>query len=71
VVIPTRNKAATLSRAIVSAASQNPVEVLVVDDASTDDTPGIVEQLRGVYSCIRYERHSSKAADWQEAMAHF
>jgi len=71
VVIPTRNKAATLSRAIVSAASQNPVEVLVVDDASTDDTPGIVEQLRGVYSCIRYERYASKAADWQEAMAYF
>jgi len=71
VVIPTRNRAATLSRAIVSAASQNPLEVLVVDDASTDDTPGIVEQLRGVYSCIRYERHASKSADWQESMAEF
>jgi hypothetical protein len=71
VVIPTRNRAATLSRAIVSAASQNPAEVLVVDDASTDDTPGIVEQLLGVYPCIRYERYGSKAADWQEAMAGF
>jgi len=71
VVIPTRNRAATLSRAIVSAASQNPLEVLVVDDASTDDTPGIVKQLCGVYSCIRYERHASKSADWQKAMAEF
>jgi len=71
VVIPTRNRAATLSRAIVSAASQNPLEVLVVDDASTDDTPGIVEQLCGVYLCIRYERHADKAADWQEAIAGF
>jgi|GEM_PF-2692950 len=67
VVIPTRNRAATLSRAIVSAAMQNPVEVLVIDDASTDDTPGIVEQLRGVYPCVRLQRHEAKADDWQQA----
>ena len=67
VVIPTHNRAATLSRAIVSAAMQNPVEVLVIDDASTDDTPGIVEQLRGVYPCVRLHRHEAKADDWQQA----
>jgi hypothetical protein len=71
VVIPTHNKAATLSRAIVSAACQNPLEVLVIDDASTDDTPGIVEQLSGVYPCIRYVRHAEKSADWQEVAASF
>lgn len=70
VVIMTLNKAATLGRAIVSAACQNPVEVVVIDDASTDDTPGIVKQLHGVYPCIRYVRHSEKSADWQEAASH-
>lgn len=69
VVIATHNRADTLARAIVSAACQNPVEVLVIDDASMDDTPGIVEQLAGVYPCIRMHRHKSKAADWQEAAA--
>jgi len=69
VVIPTWNRAATLGRAIVSVACQNPLEVVVIDDASTDDTPGIVEQLRGVYPCIRYVRHQEKSADWQEAAA--
>ena len=69
VVIPTWNRAATLGRAIVSAACQNPAEVVVIDDASTDDTPGIVEQLQGVYPCIRYVRHREKSADWQAAAA--
>lgn len=69
VVIATHNRADTLARAIVSAACQNPVEVLVIDDASTDDTTGIVEQLAGVYPCIRMHRHKSKADDWQEAAA--
>jgi len=69
VVIPTWNRAATLSRAIVSAACQNPAEVVVIDDASADDTPGIVEQLRGIYPCVRYVRHAEKSADWQAAAA--
>lgn len=69
VVIPTHNRGDTLGRAIVSAAMQNPLEVLVIDDASTDDTPGIVEQLRGIYPCVRLQRHEAKADDWQEAAA--
>lgn len=69
VVIPTYNRADTIGRAVVSAASQNPLEVVVIDDASTDDTPGIVEQLRGVYPCIRHVRHAEKSADWQQAAA--
>ena len=68
VVIPTHNRAGTLGLAIVSAAMQNPVEVLVIDDASTDDTVGIVEQLRGIYPCIRYVRHAAKADDWQDVI---
>lgn len=69
VVIPTYNRADTLGRAIVSAASQNPHEVVVIDDASTDDTPGLVEQLRGVYPCVRLLRHKTKSNDWQESAA--
>jgi glycosyltransferase involved in cell wall biosynthesis len=46
-VIPTRNRWAVLQRALLSATSQQEVdvEVLVVDDASTDGTPDRVEQL--------------------------
>lgn len=69
VIIPTWNRADTLGRAIVSAASQNPLEVVVIDDASTDDTPGIVEQLRGIYPCVRLVRHEFKTDDWQRAAA--
>lgn len=69
VVIPTYNRADTIGRAIVSAASQNPLEVAVIDDGSTDDTPGIVTQLQEVYPCVRMERRAIKADDWQEAAA--
>lgn len=69
VVIPTHNRGDTLGRAIVSAAMQNPIEVLVIDDASTDDTQGIVKQLAGVYPCVRLHRHEAKANDWQHAAA--
>lgn len=72
VFIPTWNRADTLGRAIVSAASQNPAEVVVIDDASTDGTPEIVEQLQGIYHCVRLVRHKCKSQDWQQAAAeHF
>jgi thiamine phosphate synthase YjbQ (UPF0047 family) len=69
VVIPTWNRASTLARAVSSAAAQSPAEVVVIDDASTDDTPSIVEQLQSIYPCVRYVRHAEKSADWQEASA--
>lgn len=69
VVIPTHNMADTIGRAIVSAASQNPLEVAVIDDGSTDGTPDIVTQLQQEYPCVRMERRAMKAADWQEAAA--
>lgn len=67
VVIPTHNRASTLGRAVVSAASQSPLEVLVIDDASTDDTQGIVEQLQDIYPCVKYQRRDTKACDWQQS----
>lgn len=47
VIIPTYNRAATLPRAIDSVLRQThaDLELLVVDDGSTDDTPAVMESL--------------------------
>ena len=49
VVVPTHNSAATIGRALRSAASQSarPCEIVVVDDASSDDTVAVVAGLAG------------------------
>jgi glycosyltransferase involved in cell wall biosynthesis len=53
VIIPTFNRAALLPRAVESAlAAGDDLEVIVVDDASEDETPGVCARLRG----IRYLR---------------
>jgi glycosyltransferase involved in cell wall biosynthesis len=46
VLVPTRNRAALLERALASIERQgrNDMEVIVVDDASTDDTPRLLAQ---------------------------
>ena len=60
VVIPSYNAAATLPRAIQSIACQTrlPAEVIIVDDASTDDTYHVIELLSATYKqlCIRLIR---------------
>jgi glycosyltransferase involved in cell wall biosynthesis len=47
VVVPTHNSSATIGRALRSAASQSarPCEIVVVDDASSDDTLAVVAGL--------------------------
>lgn len=52
--ITTRNRAALLPKAIASALAQTyaPLEVAVVDDASTDETP----RLAGQFSTVRWVR---------------
>lgn len=55
VVIATYNRAHYLAESVCSALRQTlePVEVLVVDDASTDDTPEVVQRLMDSDSRIR------------------
>lgn len=61
VVIPTYNRAGLLSRALESALSQSlPAdEILVVDDASTDNTKAVVEGLK--VPRLRYFRHQNRS----------
>lgn len=59
VIIPARNAAAHIARAIHSAATQSlpPREIIVVDDASSDDTGAVVEELR--LPSVRFLRRSA------------
>lgn len=70
VVIPNRNYGATLERAIVSAFCQAPLEVVVVDDASTDNSCDIARHWGQVSrGAVRLVANRQKAENWQEAMA--
>lgn len=62
VIIPTFNRSARLLRAIASAreAGRN-VEIVVVDDASTDDTKAVCEKLEDI-KYIRLTRNQGQAA---------
>lgn len=57
IIIPTHNRAAMLSRALRSALQQTvpPFEVIVVDDASSDETPAVLHALANTN--VRYLRH--------------
>jgi len=63
VVIPTYNRAHLLSRAIHSALAQDfpELEVIVVDDGSTDETTQLVTQFEAVRA-IRFEHNRGGAA---------
>src|SRR5512138_1185650 len=59
VVIPTYNRAPLLERAIHSVLSQTytNLEVIVIDDASTDDTQDRIKNLQLADIRIQYIRH--------------
>lgn len=61
VVIPTRNRSRFLAETIESArAAGSNVEVIVVDDASDDDTPRVCEQIPGI-RYLRFDKRQGQA----------
>lgn len=59
VVIPTRNRSERLQRALRSAQAQRwrNIEIIVIDDASSDDTPALLEDLSAEDPRIRHARN--------------
>lgn len=59
IVIPTYNRAGLVARAVHSVLLQSydDFEVIIVDDASTDNTPDLINALQGTDPRIRYIRH--------------
>jgi glycosyltransferase involved in cell wall biosynthesis len=66
VFIPVWNRASTLARAIDSALSQSPHEILVIDDASTDGSAEVAESYGPP---VRVVRHSQKTDDHIKALS--
>jgi hypothetical protein len=64
VIIPTYNRAAVLPDAIESvfAQSDGDLELIVVDDGSTDDTAAILERYRGRLTVVRQPNAGAAAA---------
>ncbi|MBP0617365.1 glycosyltransferase [Jiella mangrovi] len=64
VVVPAKNEAENLSvlvPEIAAALAGRDHEIVVVDDGSTDDTPGMIETLRGDGMAVRHIRHERSA----------
>jgi glycosyltransferase involved in cell wall biosynthesis len=69
VYIPNRNHSATLPAAIYSAASQMPLEVAVIDDASTDDSVAVADAAAMTYDCVWVQHNAVKSKCWEQAAA--
>jgi glycosyltransferase involved in cell wall biosynthesis len=72
ILIPTFNRAGFLREAIASALSQTEreTEVLVLDDASPDQTPSVVKEFSGDprVRYVRHERNLGIAGNWRRGM---
>jgi len=57
VITPTYNRAGFLDETIKSVLEQDysPVEYIVIDDGSTDNTPEVMKKYEGKLTCIRHE----------------
>lgn len=71
ILIPTRNAAATLRRALDSLAAQNyaALEVIVIDAESTDGTPGILADYAALVSRVVREPDSGPAHALNKGLA--
>jgi glycosyltransferase involved in cell wall biosynthesis len=69
VYIPNRNHAATLGAAIYSAVREQPIEVVVIDDASTDHSVSVADAAAQAYGSVWVQHNATKAACWEEAAA--
>jgi|694.fasta_scaffold46447_4 glycosyltransferase involved in cell wall biosynthesis len=63
VVIPVWNRAKTLGRAIEAALNQSADEVVVINDASTDNSLAVAESYP-----VRTVSHAEKSDNWVQAM---
>ena len=54
-IIPVFNRPSMLREAVASVLAQTyrPIEIVIVDDASTDDTPGVIEELSEHHPQVR------------------
>lgn len=61
IIIPVHNRTAMLRQAVSSALAQThrPIEILIVDDGSTDDTPATIAQLAAEHPEIRALRREN------------
>lgn len=69
VYIPNRNHAATLGAAIYSAVRQQPLEVAVIDDASTDASVAVADAAAMAYDCVWVQHNVKKSECWEQAAA--
>jgi glycosyltransferase involved in cell wall biosynthesis len=68
ILIPNYNHGHLLSRALNSICSQNPDEVVVVDDCSTDNSLEIIDAFQEEYSFVKSIRNTTKSDDWTKAL---
>jgi glycosyltransferase involved in cell wall biosynthesis len=69
VYIPNHNHAATLGAAIYSAVREQPLEVAVIDDASTDNSVAVANAAAMAYDSVWLHEHPHKSACWEQAAA--
>ena len=75
IIIPTRNRARFLARALASARAQNAadLEIIVSDNASSDDTDAVAQSAAREDGRVRYVRRSTPGdmiASWTFALSH-